>query len=638
MGEDDAFALLATRFHASRLTEHPKTSFSLIEPDPTLLIWDKNTSGYYPTTGFFELSGWLKVPLSHEDVRVSPDAKVPHVCLRIMALTKSENPSLGAMLMHCGGPGSDRMCAHTGANQFGQYDFAFLGISQRGVQDAATSCPFEEADGAPVTPFPYLSCDEIYKTLSAGLGQSNYTSVEAYSMQVERLKNALTDFMGEDAPEPSEEDIKIMFAILRYGGLPVDGVHGVTYLNETYVRWYYRLVQLESTLCTDAPRYNSLRKADGQAYNLFRYTGTEDLAQDIDVFRRAIGQNKLSIYGLSYGTVVGSNYATLFPNHTDRLVLDGVIPPVLETHTLPTHQQKGYSNVFEAVFTDCFESLYRNASEEERCPLAPSPSSKVQHMINDKTNLTRAAAVANYFDNIACGNDNACIDGAPATVACAAALYEGAQTPEYCNVSAVSEAKPENAPLGPGTENDRFYETQKTIMSAVIGLDAPGRYGEEALIALWQDQLRAYGMSVRHYIEWMVPCSTWPMYSKPLPPAGNERIPALVIGNLHDQATDFGGAQLMRQAFPSGSLMTYQGFGHCLAARSFEVVGATGSEVNSVQSINHCKHLIDKYLETLELPFDGHACHLYSPLSLGPAAVERYLQSHANDSINRRGR
>ncbi|MGP9016867.1 alpha/beta hydrolase [Streptomyces sp. BR1] len=45
-------------------------------------------------------------------------------------------------------------------------------------------------------------------------------------------------------------------------------------------------------------------------------------ARDIDLFRQALGERKLSGWGTSYGTYAGAVYAQLFPQHTDRWVLD----------------------------------------------------------------------------------------------------------------------------------------------------------------------------------------------------------------------------------------------------------------------------------------------------------------------------
>lgn len=49
---------------------------------------------------------------------------------------------------------------------------------------------------------------------------------------------------------------------------------------------------------------------------------TENTARDLDVARQKLGQDKINLYGLSYGGLLMSTYATLFPQHTDRTVLD----------------------------------------------------------------------------------------------------------------------------------------------------------------------------------------------------------------------------------------------------------------------------------------------------------------------------
>jgi TAP domain protein len=54
---------------------------------------------------------------------------------------------------------------------------------------------------------------------------------------------------------------------------------------------------------------------------------TENTARDWDQVRQAMGEEKISIYGQSYGTVLGSVYATIFPEHTDKVVLDSGYNP-----------------------------------------------------------------------------------------------------------------------------------------------------------------------------------------------------------------------------------------------------------------------------------------------------------------------
>ena len=66
--------------------------------------------------------------------------------------------------------------------------------------------------------------------------------------------------------------------------------------------------------------------AQAQGKRLAHYT-TEENARDLDVLRAALGERKLSFFGVSYGTYLGAVYASLFPGHVHRLVLDSVVDP-----------------------------------------------------------------------------------------------------------------------------------------------------------------------------------------------------------------------------------------------------------------------------------------------------------------------
>lgn len=54
---------------------------------------------------------------------------------------------------------------------------------------------------------------------------------------------------------------------------------------------------------------------------------TAQVARDLDVLRRAVGDRQLSYLGFSYGTYLGQVYANLFPDRVRALALDGVIDP-----------------------------------------------------------------------------------------------------------------------------------------------------------------------------------------------------------------------------------------------------------------------------------------------------------------------
>lgn len=58
-----------------------------------------------------------------------------------------------------------------------------------------------------------------------------------------------------------------------------------------------------------------------------RYFTTANTARDMDRIRMALGERKISYWGQSYGTYLGAVYGSLFPERTDRIVLEGNVDP-----------------------------------------------------------------------------------------------------------------------------------------------------------------------------------------------------------------------------------------------------------------------------------------------------------------------
>ncbi|MEU7058336.1 alpha/beta hydrolase [Streptomyces sp. NPDC046197] len=66
--------------------------------------------------------------------------------------------------------------------------------------------------------------------------------------------------------------------------------------------------------------------------DLLPYITTENAARDMDRIRAAFHRDKLDYLGYSYGTKLGATYATLFPSHTGRMILDSVVDPTVTTY------------------------------------------------------------------------------------------------------------------------------------------------------------------------------------------------------------------------------------------------------------------------------------------------------------------
>ncbi|MET9762542.1 alpha/beta hydrolase [Streptomyces sp. NPDC006372] len=82
--------------------------------------------------------------------------------------------------------------------------------------------------------------------------------------------------------------------------------------------------------------FKKARVAEAKAYargcaeragGALRHYHSLNNARDLDVLRAALGEDRLTFLGTSYGTYFGALYATLFPGHVRRMVFDSVVHP-----------------------------------------------------------------------------------------------------------------------------------------------------------------------------------------------------------------------------------------------------------------------------------------------------------------------
>ncbi|MCW0214207.1 MAG: alpha/beta hydrolase [Pseudonocardia sp.] len=98
--------------------------------------------------------------------------------------------------------------------------------------------------------------------------------------------------------------------------------------------------------------------------------GTRDVVKDLDVMRAALGDEKLSFYGYSYGTQIASAYAEAFPQNVRALVLDGVVDPRQDYVESSIKQAAGFQQAFDAFATWC--------ATQPNCPLGTDPAKATQ--------------------------------------------------------------------------------------------------------------------------------------------------------------------------------------------------------------------------------------------------------------------
>jgi pimeloyl-ACP methyl ester carboxylesterase len=63
------------------------------------------------------------------------------------------------------------------------------------------------------------------------------------------------------------------------------------------------------------------------ASGMLPFITTVNTARDMEQIRQGLGEDKISYLGYSYGTYLGAVYASLFPQRTDRFILDSSVDP-----------------------------------------------------------------------------------------------------------------------------------------------------------------------------------------------------------------------------------------------------------------------------------------------------------------------
>lgn len=84
-----------------------------------------------------------------------------------------------------------------------------------------------------------------------------------------------------------------------------------------------------------------------------KFFNTDQVAEDIESFRQAIGEDKFMLYGVSYGTSVAQTYARAHSNHLSGLILDGTQDTTQTGDEIAFSQQEAFNMVLLEVFKAC---------------------------------------------------------------------------------------------------------------------------------------------------------------------------------------------------------------------------------------------------------------------------------------------
>jgi pimeloyl-ACP methyl ester carboxylesterase len=92
--------------------------------------------------------------------------------------------------------------------------------------------------------------------------------------------------------------------------------------------------------------------------DILPYLGTEQAVEDLDAFRLAMGDEKIWLYGESYGTQYAQTYAAAHPENLAALVLDGTVDLTLSGAEFYKQQARAFSDVLQSTLEACNEDEF----------------------------------------------------------------------------------------------------------------------------------------------------------------------------------------------------------------------------------------------------------------------------------------
>ncbi|MEU9334232.1 alpha/beta hydrolase [Streptomyces sp. NPDC048290] len=312
---------------------------------------------------------------------------------------------------------------------------------------------------------------------------------------------------------------------------------------------------------------------------------TTDAARDMDLMRQVLGDDKLSYFGISYGTELGGVYAHLFPQNVGRAVFDAVVDPTQNAEQGSLGQAKGFQLALDNFAENC-------VSQIEDCPIGDSAQdvkNRIAKLLADldrkpipgifPRELTQTAATSgiaqslysqDFWQYLTEGLDQAYGGDGQILMLLSDSMNGRSQNGEYSNLTAA------NVSINCADDKPRY--------------DAA--YVEQKL-----PEFRAASPVFGDYLAWgMISCTDWAVPGAADHPdvSAPGSAPILVVGNTGDPATPYEGAQKMVTALGTGVgvELTYKGQGH----------GAYDSNDPCVRSA------VDGYLLNGRVPAAGTVC------------------------------
>ncbi|ORB71019.1 alpha/beta hydrolase [Mycobacterium shinjukuense] len=283
--------------------------------------------------------------------------------------------------------------------------------------------------------------------------------------------------------------------------------------------------------------------------------GTASAAGDMDMVRKALGDEQISYLGYSYGTELGTAYLERFGTHVRAMVLDGAIDPTIGPIEETINQMAGFQTAFNDYAADCARSA--------ACPLGTDPAQWVNryHALVDplvaKPGTTSDPRGLSYADAIT-GTINALYTPQHWKYLTSGllGLQRGTDAGDLLLLADDYE----------GRHRDGHYDNDQDAFHAIRCVDTPTPTDPAPWVAA-DRKIRevaaflSYGQFTGNAPRdlcalWPVPATSTPHPAPPAPPGK-----VVVVSTTHDPATPYqAGVDLARQL--GAPLITFDGTQH----------------------------------------------------------------------------
>lgn len=328
-----------------------------------------------------------------------------------------------------------------------------------------------------------------------------------------------------------------------------------------------------------------------QSGPIFDHASTAEVIQDIDAIRRALGEKKINYYGVSYGTIMGQQYAERYGKNIRAMIIDSNMD-----HSLNT---AGFMATEARTAEDSFQEWVK---WNERTATAPLHGKDVRKLWKDL--LAKADAGELVDPN---SPDGRKVSTQELTGSVVGMAYGPAWKQFSLWVASLAAGKPAPTPV----DTKAFAaaaETAPNPFAAVFCNDYNLRvrnYGEYQRLVAMENSVapNTRGSSLGHGAT--MGCAGYPEATNPQRPLRIRNAPKILLTNAkHDPATAYEWAvNAHRQSRDTTVFVTYDGWGHGVYDRS-----------ECTKTIN------DRYLVDLKLPRNGTHCAAVEPVD-GPASL-----------------